>query len=251
MEEDGDSDAEQQAMRLLLPLGDSDDCDSDCAHLDAGDAAATHATCHEIAVSPGVTLRVSTHAACGIAWQLWPAAHVACQYASSHPQLWRGARVCELGAGCGLTGLRAACLGAHVTLTDLPDVVDGALADNAAANVDAIAACGGGGSVQVAPLAWGDAAHIADLCSGEPWDVLLCADVVYRRHLIAPLVATLRAMATSDTLVVIAHLKRFKLEAEFWKLLARHFTPREEVFVEAHPQAGQKRPVRVYTCKLR
>lgn len=250
MEEDGDSDAEQQAMRLLLPLGDSDDCDSDTAAAPLDERDTTAATCHEIAVSPTVSLRVSTHAACGIAWQLWPAAFVAAEYACLHPQLWRGARVCELGAGCGLTGLRVACLGAHVTLTDLPDVAEGVLVDNAAANADAIAACGGG-SVQVAPLAWGDAAHIASLCGGDTWDVLLCADVVYRRHLISPLVATLRAMATKDTLVVIAHLKRFKLESEFWKLLHKHFTPREEVYVEAHPQAGQRRPVRVYTCRLK
>jgi predicted nicotinamide N-methyase len=249
MEEDSDSDAEQQAMRLLLPLGDSDDCDSECAAAAQLDGSTTAATCHEIVVSPDVSLRVSTHAACGIAWQLWPAAHVAAEYACLNPQLWRGARVCELGAGCGLTGLRVACLGAHVTLTDLPDVTEGVLNDNARANADAIAACGGG-SVQVAPLAWGDAAHIAALCSGDPWDVLLCADVVYRRHLIAPLIATLRGMATKDTLVVIAHLKRFKLEADFWKQLHRHFT-REEVHVEAHPQAGQRRPVRVYTCRLK
>lgn len=247
---DANSDEEQRAMRLLLPLGDSDDCSTG----DSADESVDHPhtsseaqdACVEVAVRPGVTVRVTTRAAKGIGFQLWPAAHVAAHYAQTHPHLWRGARVCELGAGCGLTGLQVACQGAHVTVTDLPDVVDGLLAANVAANAQSVAACGG--SVRAAPLAWGDPGHAAEL--GSEWDVLLCCDVVYRRHLFSPLVTTLRAMAAPQkTMVVIAHLKRWKFESDFFKELSRHFTPREEVHVQA--VAGQRRPVRVFTCRLK
>jgi len=251
---DGDSDAEQRAMRRLMPCSDSDDCttsgDDDDGAYDTHASVAQEASLLEVTVRPGVTLRVSHHAAKGIGHQLWPAAHVAAQYALlQSADLWRGARVLELGAGCGLTGLLVACLGAHVTLSDLPDVVDGPLAQNVAANEQLVAHCGGG-SIRAAPLAWGDARHIADL--GDNWDVLLCCDVVYRKHLFQPLVNTLRALAKPDkTLVVIAHLKRWSFEGDFWKSLARHFTPRQEVHVQAQPEAGQRRPVRVFTCRLK
>ena len=251
MSSDDDSDGEQRAMRLLMPCEDSDD---DNEAFDAAWAAATAGSggdgMHEAMVG-GVMLRIRTQARLGIGFQLWPAAQAAVSYAALEPALWRGRRVLELGSGVGLTGLALAALGAHVTLSDLPEVADGVLGDNVAANADAVARVGG--TAGVVALCWGDERHTDRLRTpGQlPYDVLLLADCVYRRELFSPLVCTLRALASPHTLLVIAHLKRWKSESAFWRLLERHFTPREEAFVQASPVAGQRRPVRVFTCRLR
>jgi hypothetical protein len=125
-----------------------------------------------------------------------------------------------------------------------------------AANAAAVASAGGRASA--APLRWGDAAAAAALSPPAcgPWDVLLAADVVYRRELFAPLLATLRALAGPDTVLVLAHLKRWGSERLFWRELQRHWTPREEALTCASglPRArGERepRPVRVFTCRLR
>jgi hypothetical protein len=134
--------------------------------------------------------------------------------------------------------------------------LQGLLAENVAANAAAVASAGGRASA--APLRWGDAAAAAALSppAHAPWDVLLAADVVYRRELFAPLLATLRALAGPETVLVLAHLKRWGSERIFWRELMRHWTPRQEALVCASglPRArGERepRPVRVFTCRLR
>jgi len=120
-----------------------------------------------------------------------------------------------------------------------------------AANAEAVAA--GGGRAVSAPLRWGDAAHAAALQppGAPPFDVLLAADVVYRRELFAPLLATLRSLAAPNTALLLAHLKRWgSVERAFWRDLARAWTPREEVMIAA-PAPGQARPVRVFRCTPR
>ena len=127
----------------------------------------------------------------------------------------------------------------------------GLLADNVAANAEAVAA--GGGRAVAAPLRWGCAAHAAALQppGSAPYDVLHAADVVYRRELFAPLLASLRSLAAPRTRLLLAHLKRWgSVERAFWRDLARTWTPRQELLT-APPAPGQARPVRVFSCNLR
>ena len=225
-------------MRALLPLSsDDDDVEPATPAGPPPPVQVTHAS--------GVV--VTSHAAQGIGFQLWPAAFAAADYAAEqhaqHRGCWRGKRVLELGAGCGLTGLVLASLGAHVTLSDLPCVLP-LLEASCCANAALVDA--GGGTVRAAPLPWGDVAAAAAL--GRGWDVLLCADVVYRRDLFSPLCASLQALAGPGTVLLMAHLKRWGSERLFWKELHCAWTPRREVGLAAQPEG---RPVRIFECSLR
>ncbi|KFM26070.1 Protein-lysine methyltransferase METTL21D [Auxenochlorella protothecoides] len=95
----------------------------------------------------------------------------------------------ELGSGTGVVGLSAACLGARVTLTDLPEAA-AALRANAAANRALVER--GGGSVAVRPLAWQEAEGSA--VAAEGYDLVLGADLVYNDAGLGALEAALRAL---------------------------------------------------------
>ncbi|KAI3430652.1 hypothetical protein D9Q98_005244 [Chlorella vulgaris] len=104
---------------------------------------------------------------------------------------WSGMRVLELGAGgTGIVGLAAACLGAAVTATDLPEVLP-QLQASVAANGGMLAAAGG--SIAVAALDWRQP-DLAILQPDQPFDYLLGADLVYSAAAVGPLAATVAAL---------------------------------------------------------
>lgn len=49
---------------------------------------------------------------------LWPVARLLVNYVQAHTPQFQGARVLELGAGVGLSGIGAAAYGSHAVLTD-------------------------------------------------------------------------------------------------------------------------------------
>lgn len=77
---------------------------------------------------------------------------------------WPGSRVLDLGTGTGIVGITAACMGARVLLTDLPQLLP-LTALNIHANAAAIRE--GGGDAVTAPLVWGDLAYF-DSASPPP-----------------------------------------------------------------------------------
>ena len=75
-----------------------------------------------------LTLSIVQQKSQGIGFQIWPAAQVFCSFLENPAHFpegfWRGKQVLELGSGCGVVGLRLASLGAHVVLSDVPNVLE-------------------------------------------------------------------------------------------------------------------------------
>ncbi|KAG1668386.1 hypothetical protein FOA52_004896 [Chlamydomonas sp. UWO 241] len=100
----------------------------------------------------------------GLGAKVWTVAHVLAREISSAPQLVRGRRVLEIGAGCGLNGIVAAkCGAAEVVLTDNEGPVLRNLAECMAMNagesgvdgVDGVDGVGGVGGVGASASAGG------------------------------------------------------------------------------------------------
>ena len=108
------------------------------------------------------------------AFRLWPLSLTLCRWLCAHPEIVRGKRVVELGAGFGALGLVCAALGAaRVVLTDMPDALP---------LLEAVAAANPQLAVAVAPCTWGVDADVRRLVAdGGRFDVVLAADVVYKQ----------------------------------------------------------------------
>ncbi|KAH9290609.1 hypothetical protein KI387_034726, partial [Taxus chinensis] len=110
----------------------------------------------------------------------------------------RGKKCVELGSGCGLVGCVAALLGGHVVLTDMPDRLR-LLAKNVEENVKELDARG---SASVRELTWGEDLD-SDILEPLP-DYVLGSDVVYNEVVVHDLLATLRVLCGSHTIIFIS-----------------------------------------------
>lgn len=147
----------------------------------------------------------------GTSRRLWPTALVLSRYLCVHPELVRGKRVVELGAGAGAVGLVCAALGArHVVLTDMADALP-LLRDNVARN--AIGSAGGGGVVDTAPCRWGDEADASALLAGGGFDVVIACEVVYKQDelVLQQLAQTMSLLAGARGAAMVAYEFRCNL----------------------------------------
>ncbi|KJE92899.1 hypothetical protein CAOG_03784 [Capsaspora owczarzaki ATCC 30864] len=175
----------------------------------------------------------------GIAFQLWPAAIALCDYldrqhASNGRDNLAGRTALELGAGTGLVGMAAAKLGAHAVITDLPQVI-GFMEQNIALNPEL-----NGGTCTAAGLAWGEPLPAVL----PPFEYLLVADCVYWEQLIQPLLDTLKELCPlgSSKVVLVAQLRRRKVENRFFKALPRHFDVEQ---IETQTTPASRRLIRL------
>jgi protein N-lysine methyltransferase METTL21D len=111
----------------------------------------------------------------------------------------------ELGSGAGLAGMVAAMMGAHVTLTDVADVLP-LLRTNVASNFSTsswsqhVALRDQFGSIKVCELDW---THPEQLVNFVPVDFILAADCVYHETLLQDLLRVI--LHCSDTKTSSAH----------------------------------------------
>jgi predicted nicotinamide N-methyase len=125
--------------------------------------------------------------------RLWPASLAFARYLCAHPELVRGKRVVELGAGSGAIGLVCAALGAaSVCITDVPGALQ-PICDNVRRNPSL------SGRVHVLPCMWGSRPHIDALLQQQPcgFDAVVACEVIYKQAW--PVLAAL--LDTMDTLL--------------------------------------------------
>lgn len=148
------------------------------------------------------------------------------------PGCWAGKRVCEVGAGCGLTSIVLARLGAAVTVTDA-DVSK--CAGNLELNLsgDAAARC------RRQRLYWGDAAEAA--ACGPPFDVVVAGDCCYDVPCVEPLLRTVaELLGDGGGVCYLAGTVGLEPYYELKRLVGRYFDVRS-VGVTACAAGGEDR----------
>ena len=132
---------------------------------------------------------------------VWGSSRNLASYLTRHPELVRGQRVVELGAGAGLPSLVAARLGAsHVVTTDVDrysvEAMERAVAHNGLSS-----------NVVAARLDWAAPEACAAVAS-QSWPVVLAADCNYTSKAVGPLLRTIDALMSRSGLLLLASRER-------------------------------------------
>ncbi|KAK6013715.1 hypothetical protein OSTOST_20944, partial [Ostertagia ostertagi] len=150
----------------------------------------------------------------GVAGVLWDSAIVLSEYLVTHPDLVRGHRVLELGAGLGLPSIVAAKLSAkRVMATDQPLAIS-LLRENIIANLreEEMSA------VSIVPLDWATLPE-------EPLsaNIILGADLVYNEEVFEALRKAIMQLITTDNFMLMASKIRYPKDKRFYETLRDDF----------------------------
>eukprot|EP00897_Mesotaenium_endlicherianum_P010054 jgi/Mesen1/9077/ME000578S08310 len=151
-----------------------------------------------------------------------------------HDRAWlhlRGCKCVELGAGCGLVGLKL--LQQNVDENSLPP---GASSKQ--------------GALSVQELTWGEDLEPSLLT--PPVDFVLASDVVYSEQAVGPLVATLLALCTpgATTVLLAAELRNDAVLEAFLEAALASFAVGQVALEDLHPDFRSRRVV-IYALSLR
>ncbi|XP_056876422.1 uncharacterized protein LOC130518093 [Takifugu flavidus] len=154
------------------------------------------------------------------AGMIWPAALAVCHHLDSHRQEINlvDKAVLELGAGTGLVSVVAALLGAWVTATDLPVVLN-----NLTANVSRNTRGRCRHTPQVAALVWGHDLETTYPTSVYRYDYVLAADVVYHHDFLNELLDTMKHFCRPGTTLIWANKVRFETDLKFMEDFQKTF----------------------------
>ena len=144
------------------------------------------------------------------AWP-WAGGQALARYVLDTPEVVRGRRVADIGAGGGIVAIAAALAGAtHVDAIDIEPYAIEACRLNAAGNgVDAV----------VIPD------ERDPIGTDDGWDVVLAGDVWYEADLAAAMAPWLRTLAARGAIVLTGDLGRAHLPADGLRELARYTVP--------------------------
>ncbi|KAF4043617.1 Lysine methyltransferase [Phytophthora infestans] len=155
---------------------------------------------------------------------VWDSSKTLLKFIEQRPERFqRFSSICELGAGCGgLAGIASAIVTgglADVVLTDIGPVLPW-LRRNVRENLTDKELQ----RVRVEQHAWGT--PVTNLKA--PFDCILCADVVYEKACVKPLVQSLLALSHRKTVIFLANERRaLEVRAEFMKHLDSYFQWKE------------------------
>ncbi|XP_004458435.1 putative methyltransferase-like protein 21E isoform X1 [Dasypus novemcinctus] len=140
---------------------------------------------------------------------VWSSALVLCYFLETNAEQYNvvDKNVIEIGAGTGLVSIVASLLGAHVTATDLPELL-GNLKYNISRNTKMKCKH----PPQVKELSWGVDLDKNFPRSSNNFDYILAADVVYAHPFLEELLITFDYLCKETT--VILWVMKFRLEKE-------------------------------------
>ncbi|XP_040917341.1 uncharacterized protein LOC121197609 isoform X2 [Toxotes jaculatrix] len=151
---------------------------------------------------------------------IWPAALTLCHYLDTHRERLNlvDKAVLEIGAGTGLVSVVAALLGAWVTATDLPEVLN-----NLRVNLSRNTRGRCRHTPQVAALSWDYNLEHSYPTSIYRYDYVLAADVVYHHNFLDELLATMKHFCRPGTTVIWANKIRMENDVTFTEKFKKAF----------------------------
>ncbi|KAM9366997.1 uncharacterized protein mettl21ca [Symphorus nematophorus] len=154
------------------------------------------------------------------AGMIWPAALALCHYLDTHREQVNlvDKAVLEIGAGTGLVSVVASLLGAWVTATDLPVVLN-----NMRVNLSRNTRSRCRHTPQVAALSWGYDLERTYPTSVYHYDYVLAADVVYHHDFLDELLATMKHFCKPGTTLIWANKVRFESDLKFMENFKKAF----------------------------
>jgi predicted nicotinamide N-methyase len=203
------------------------------------------------------TIKVVHQRGKGIAYRIWPSAHVLVDYLCQNKDLLENSHIIEIGAGVGLVGTAIAAMLNHpeansmVVLTDLEEALD-ALETTKSANSDFVQK-----HLSVTQLRFGNSSDLNEVVQKHQTGLLkrkllmIGSDLVYFESLFEPLAKTMQDFVYNHGgQVILAYKKRiYKNEKRFFtKILKQHGLKFEVLFeatVEEEDGVSQKTDGRV------